>query len=127
MGLEYRNEDYTSPRANDCRFLTRVLGSIRYALLSYFGEWIAPRGSIEFHPSTRPLQKFIDKHTDYKQKLQYNGSTVVAVMLHPPHDGASNFLIQQILFEVNEMCRPIRPKAMQRTGRTIPLCQISDT
>ena len=66
------------------------------------------------------FRKFIDNHTDYKLKLQYSDSTVVAVIPHPPHDGASNYLIQQILYEVNEMCRPIRPSAMQRTGRKCP-------
>jgi hypothetical protein len=71
------------------------------------------------------FRKFIDSRKDYKLRLQYSDSTIVAVMPHPPHNAASNYLIQQILYQVNEMCRPVRPKAMQRTGRTHPLAKPS--
>ena len=71
------------------------------------------------------FRKFINSRKDYKLRLQYSDSTIVAAMHRRPHDAASNYLIQQILYEVNEMCRPVRPKGMQRTGRTYPFVKPS--
>ena len=52
------------------------------------------------------FRRLIDDCKDYKMRLQYSDATIVAVMPHPPHDAASNYLIQQILYEVNELGVP---------------------
>ena len=121
MSLDYSYRDYTIPKANDYPALTRVLGSIRY---THGRCWVMDSTSGEYQISPvddATFRKFINNCKDDKLRLQYSDSTVVAVMPHPPHDRASNYLIRQILHEVDKICHPIFPKAMQSTGCTYAL------
>jgi hypothetical protein len=79
-----------------------------------FGEYrIAPINRQTF-------DRFDENHEDYRHKLHFPRNRVVASIIYPPHEGATNGILQERLLKVNRMCHPARPKVVMRTGRTNP-------
>ena len=115
--------EFDSPTPTDSRFLGRTLGSLSYVYDARLKLTCRRRGEGEYCVKGVDIITFdnwANKHPDYPYPIQYSDKNVVVNVMLPPHDGAAGAFIQQMLREVDQMCHPVQPKVLSRTGRINP-------
>src|SRR5271170_3057378 len=119
--MEFVNRDINLKETEDLGSLSRVITKILYAsailtLLMSSKEHRA--GEYRLQPLAPELfDAWVQKHRDFKTKLQYCNKILLISVMYPIHDHSANIVIQELLITTLQLCPGAR--LMFGTGRNL--------